>query len=57
MDSLAAPKSPAVVTTCDGLLFKQLLAGALAWLEKNYKRVDQLNDTKTKALKLCLSSF
>ncbi len=39
----APTKIPTPVTTCDGLLFKRLLAGALAWLEQNYKRVDQLN--------------
>ena len=31
------------VTTCSGKRFKLLLAGALAWLEQNYRRVDQLN--------------
>ena len=31
------------VTTCSGKRFKLLLGGALAWLEQNYRRVDQLN--------------
>ncbi len=43
MDSPTTSQSPALITTCDGLRFKRLLAGALAWLEQNYKRVDQLN--------------
>ena len=39
------PVSPVVTTnsTCDGPRFKLLLGGALAWLEQNYKRVDDLN--------------
>jgi len=38
------PANPSIsITTCDGVRFKQLMGGALAWLEQNYKHVDQLN--------------
>lgn len=44
MDVSAPPISTSdPVTKCDGVLFKYLLAGAVAWFERHYKHVDQLN--------------
>ncbi|MHB8625019.1 MAG: DAK2 domain-containing protein [Aggregatilineales bacterium] len=43
MDAHAPTSTSAPVTACDGVLFKYLLVGALAWFEQHYKYVDQLN--------------
>lgn len=43
MDSPSNTPTLAHVTACNGPLFKYLLGGALAWLEQNYERINQLN--------------
>ncbi len=43
MDLPSNSPARASVTTCNGPMFKHLLAGALACLEQNYQRVNQLN--------------
>ncbi len=43
MDAPAPISTSAPVTACDGVLFKYLLVGAVAWFEQHYKHVDQLN--------------